>query len=487
MTFQGYEAGAVDFLYKPVRPAIVRSKVQVFYELHMKQVESLNHLAALEEANARFSEELRERKRMETVVQESEVRYRSLLELSPVSIIVETNGRMSYINTAVLKLLGEDDREKVSQHSMIDYVQEKYKESTRKAMERIVSQGGRAEPFETELIRSDGSRADVEVYSACILYEGEVGVQMALQDITERKLLEAEWRRLSRMDGLTGIYNRRAFDEILMRELRRAQRNHTSLALIMVDIDAFKLYNDHYGHQKGDESLKTVATVLQEGAVRGGDHVARYGGEEFAIIMADTDTEGACQVAETLRQSIEVLAIPHSQSPTADHVTISMGGLRPRAGPPHHARRPDSPCGCESLPCKTQRAQPGRALRSQCPQRLGRLSLGIQPRTNPRVSAPNWRKWCSRCTMCKLAQPIEPMSPKNGWAGGVKPGFQSAFRNSFNSAMSSSTVAEGAAVSYMAGPFCPLGIFMRPLRIRGATNRPKNPPSFGVSFSLPSE
>lgn len=325
LTFQGYEAGAVDFLYKPVRPAIVRSKVQVFYELHMKQVESLNHLAALEEANARFSEELRERKRMETVVQESEVRYRSLLELSPVSIIVETNGRMSYINTAVLKLLGEDDREKVSQHSMIDYVQEKYKESTRKAMERIVSQGGRAEPFETELIRSDGSRADVEVYSACILYEGEVGVQMALQDITERKLLEAEWRRLSRMDGLTGIYNRRAFDEILMRELRRAQRNHTSLALIMVDIDAFKLYNDHYGHQKGDESLKTVATVLQEGAVRGGDHVARYGGEEFAIIMADTDTEGACQVAETLRQSIEVLAIPHSQSPTADHVTISMG------------------------------------------------------------------------------------------------------------------------------------------------------------------
>ncbi len=325
LTFQGYEAGAVDFLYKPVRPAILSSKAQVFYELHMKQVEHQQHLLALEEANARIAEELRERKRMESVVQESEVRYRSLLELSPVSIIVETNGRMSYINTAVLKLLGEDDRVKVSSHSMIDYVHERYKESTRKAMARIVSQGGRAEPFETELVRSDGTHADVEVYSACILYEGEVGVQMALQDITERKLLEAEWRRLSRMDGLTGIYNRRAFDEILMRELRRAQRNQNHLALIMIEIDACELYNDHYGHQKGDETLKTVATVLQEGAVRGGDHVARYGGEEFAIIMADTDTEGAFQVAETLRQSIEALAIPHAQSPTASHITISMG------------------------------------------------------------------------------------------------------------------------------------------------------------------
>ena len=325
LTYQGYEAGAVDFLYKPVRPAIVRSKVQVFFDLHRKQLENLENLAALELANQKIAEELRERKRMELVVQESEVRYRSLLELSPVSIIVETNNHMSYINTAVLKLLGEDDRDAVLQKSILDYVTERQREPAKKAMDRIVSQGGRAEPFETELLRSNGSRADVEVYGACIVYEGEVGVQMALQDITERKLLEAEWRRLSRMDGLTGIYNRRAFDEILTREFRRAQRNNSTLALLMIDIDAFKLYNDHYGHQKGDETLKSVAHVLQEGAVRGGDHVARYGGEEFAVIMADTDYEGAMQVAETLRQSVEALAIPHAENPAASHVTISTG------------------------------------------------------------------------------------------------------------------------------------------------------------------
>jgi two-component system cell cycle response regulator len=327
LTFQGYEAGAVDFLYKPVKPHILRSKVQVFYELY-------SNLLALAEANQRAMEELRERKRMEQVVQESEVRYRSLLELSPVSIIVETNGRMSYINTAVLKLLGEDDREKVARFSLVDYVVEKQRDHARRAMQRIVAQGGRAEPFETELLRANGSRADVEVYGACVVYEGVVGIQMALQDITERKRLEAEWRRLSRMDGLTGIFNRRAFDEIITRELRRAQRNQKPLALTMIDIDAFKLYNDKYGHQLGDETLRAVANALEAGAVRGGDHVARYGGEEFAVIMADTDEAGAVQVAEQLRQSVESLQIEHGANPAAPVVTISMGVYA--AVPDHH-------------------------------------------------------------------------------------------------------------------------------------------------------
>lgn len=325
LTFRGYEAGAVDFLYKPVQPTIFRSKVYVFFELFKKQQESEQYLKSLEAANKKFSEELRERRRMELAVQESEVRYRSLLELSPVSIVVETNGRMSYVNTAVLKTLGVEDRESLMRQSILDFVHEKYRPATEKSMNRIISQGGRAEPFETELVRPDGSKVDLEVFGACVVYEGQVGIQMALQDITERKLIEAEWRRLSRMDGLTGIYNRRAFDDIIEREFRRAQRGKTPLSLAMIDIDAFKLYNDNYGHQKGDETLKSVATVLHEGAERGGDHVARYGGEEFAVIMADTDADGAMQVAETLRQSVEALAIFHEFNPAAKHVTISMG------------------------------------------------------------------------------------------------------------------------------------------------------------------
>jgi diguanylate cyclase (GGDEF)-like protein len=225
----------------------------------------------------------------------------------------------------VLKLLGEDERATVMARSMLDYVNDSFKEDTAKRIAKVLAQGGRAEPFETQFRRADDSTVDVEVYGACVMYEGEVGVQMALQDITERKLLEAEWRRLSRMDGLTGIYNRRAFDEILERELRRSQRNQTPLSLALIDIDAFKLYNDHYGHQGGDDTLKRVAAVLRETARRGGDHVARYGGEEFAVIMAETPLDGALQIAERLRAEVEALAVPHAKSPAGPIVTISIG------------------------------------------------------------------------------------------------------------------------------------------------------------------
>jgi len=325
LTFRGYQAGAVDFIYKPAHPQVLLGKARIFFDLYEKSKQIRDQLSELEDTSRRFTQELRERRRMEMAVQESEVRYRSLLELSPVSIVVQVENRLSYINTAVLKLLGEEERAVVMARSLLDYVNDSYKEETARRIAKVLGQGGRAEPFETQFRRDDGSTVDVEVYGACVMYEGEVGVQMALQDITERKLLEAEWRRLSRMDGLTGIYNRRAFDEILERELRRSQRNHSPLSLAMIDIDAFKCYNDCYGHQGGDDTLKRVASVLRETAARGGDHVARYGGEEFAVIMAETPREGALLMAERLRAEVEALAIPHTKNPAGPHVTISVG------------------------------------------------------------------------------------------------------------------------------------------------------------------
>jgi len=322
---RAYETGATDVIRLPVHPQVLRTKTRVFFDLYEKGRQIRSQLSELEDTHQRFTQELRERRRMEMAVQESEVRYRSLLELSPVSIVVQVEGRLRYINTAVLKLLGEDERATVMARSMLDYVNDSFKEDTAKRIAKVLAQGGRAEPFETQFRRADDSTVDVEVYGACVMYEGEVGVQMALQDITERKLLEAEWRRLSRMDGLTGIYNRRAFDEILERELRRSQRNQTPLSLALIDIDAFKLYNDHYGHQGGDDTLKRVAAVLRETARRGGDHVARYGGEEFAVIMAETPLDGALQIAERLRAEVEALAVPHAMSPAGPIVTISIG------------------------------------------------------------------------------------------------------------------------------------------------------------------
>lgn len=148
----------------------------------------------------------------------------------------------------------------------------------------------------------------------------------------ERKNKELE--RLSSLDGLTGIANRRRFDEYLEQEWMRAARDNKHLSLILTDIDHFKAYNDNYGHQGGDEILRKVATALEGAINRPGDMVARYGGEEFVVVLPDTDLEGAVQVAESLRRAVDALDIPHAHSTAADHVTISLGAacIIPREG-----------------------------------------------------------------------------------------------------------------------------------------------------------
>lgn len=148
----------------------------------------------------------------------------------------------------------------------------------------------------------------------------------ALQESQQHlALANMELEKLSSLDGLTGIANRRRFDETLKKEWQRNMRNGKMVSLIMIDIDFFKLYNDHYGHQGGDDCLKTVAAVLQKALHRESDVVARYGGEEFAAILPETDSAGAVALAEHMRTLIQELEIPHSKSKVADHISISLG------------------------------------------------------------------------------------------------------------------------------------------------------------------
>lgn len=131
--------------------------------------------------------------------------------------------------------------------------------------------------------------------------------------------------RLSNLDGLTGIPNRRALDATLEREWRRCHRSNKPLSLIMADIDHFKSYNDTYGHLQGDDCLKLVGTTLQQTLVRPGDLLARYGGEEFIALLPETDATGAALVAHKMMQAIRALDLPHTGSTTSDQVTISIG------------------------------------------------------------------------------------------------------------------------------------------------------------------
>lgn len=130
---------------------------------------------------------------------------------------------------------------------------------------------------------------------------------------------------LSTLDGLTGIPNRRKFDNSLDNEWKRAVRDSYPLSLIMIDIDYFKLFNDNYGHGAGDECLKKVANELSLTAKRPADFVARYGGEEFSSILPNTSIDNAKAFAELLRSNIEKLNIPHDYSPIDNRVTISLG------------------------------------------------------------------------------------------------------------------------------------------------------------------
>lgn len=151
-------------------------------------------------------------------------------------------------------------------------------------------------------------------------------VVLVMRDITERKLLELKLSAQALIDGLTGLANRRAFDEALEREWKRTLREGSQMSLLMLDLDRFKPFNDHYGHQFGDDCLRAVATAVANTTRRAIDIVARYGGEEVGIILPCTDADGAILVAEKMRQAIVDLQIPHTRNQDLGGiVTASIG------------------------------------------------------------------------------------------------------------------------------------------------------------------
>jgi diguanylate cyclase (GGDEF)-like protein len=144
-----------------------------------------------------------------------------------------------------------------------------------------------------------------------------------LQLVRYREHLEL----LSSTDGLTGVYNRRHFDHAFSVEWRRLSRSQLVLSILYIDIDHFKLFNDHYGHLPGDECLKQISAVIKNSLKRAADFTARIGGEEFVCLLPETSKEGALMIAERILSSVQKLSIPHDESPVYPFVTVSIGGL----------------------------------------------------------------------------------------------------------------------------------------------------------------
>ncbi|WP_150048356.1 MULTISPECIES: diguanylate cyclase [Methylomonas] len=176
----------------------------------------------------------------------------------------------------------------------------------------------RSEADEVQGFKIGGSDYITKPFSPAIVL-ARVRTQIQLKAKTD--LLE----KLASLDGLTEIPNRRAFDVALDRQFNQAQRTRTRLSLLVLDIDFFKLFNDYYGHPIGDDCLRRVARALTVHTQRPGDLVARLGGEEFAILLPNTDIDGAIMRAEQYRLAVERLKIPHAVNSPLPHISVSIG------------------------------------------------------------------------------------------------------------------------------------------------------------------
>jgi diguanylate cyclase (GGDEF)-like protein/PAS domain S-box-containing protein len=266
----------------------------------------------------------------EARARESEARYRLLAEYSSDVTLALTGGRITYVSPAVTKLLGWRP-EDLEGRPIMDLC---HPEDVRGVEALLTRLNGLPEAdYRARARHADGTYVWMEA-RACLPPQAEgdpaaLPLVINVRSITARKAIEDELdharRRLLELavtDGLTGLANRRRFDEALDTEYRRAQREGRPLSLLMIDIDDFKALNDSHGHPAGDRALKCLATVLASFAQRAGDLAARFGGEEFALLLPHTATAHAEQTAEALRQAVALMDT-HTLGVSA--MTVSIG------------------------------------------------------------------------------------------------------------------------------------------------------------------
>lgn len=184
-----------------------------------------------------------------------------------------------------------------------------------------------------ELLAANGYDANIDAANYRLLLEEykkllkQMMKMVKMADMTELELknISSKLEVASQTDILTGLYNRRYFNGAYQREWKNALRTNTSIALMMVDIDYFKKYNDTYGHLQGDESLAAVAREIQRVVKRPRDVAARFGGEEFVVLLPETENEGASYLAQKILEGIRKLALEHTGSPLYKMVTVSIG------------------------------------------------------------------------------------------------------------------------------------------------------------------
>ncbi|WP_419887451.1 diguanylate cyclase domain-containing protein [Neobacillus niacini] len=280
-----------------------------------------------------FLRDVTKRNKLEEELRKNEELYRFITENSTDLIsFLNPNGYYEYLSPSSKDLLGFNKEEMIGSH-LFDFL---HPDEVEKVTTLLLEADSELEfaAFTHQIKKKNGSYIWIETNARTIRKNSRKleGIVAVSRDITERlekekRLHEAniKLRYISNMDGLTGIPNRRYFDEKLAEEWNRMKRNSSPFSAIMIDIDFFKKFNDFNGHLAGDECLRQVATVLKNTVKRPSDFTARYGGEEFVILLPETDKQGAAHVAELLQTNVKNLNIPYISTETEPTVSISIG------------------------------------------------------------------------------------------------------------------------------------------------------------------
>ncbi|MDJ0557469.1 MAG: diguanylate cyclase [Microcoleaceae cyanobacterium MO_207.B10] len=334
----------VDKITMPIQVDDVLTKIKFHIQLHSlkKKLQSTNQI--LEEERAL-------RNQVETELQEHKNTLSKLIENLP-GMVYHSNHdcklTMNFVSNNCYSLTGYQPEELIQ--NRITYNQLIHPEYRKKIACQRQKAIVKHQPFDLiyqiitakkelkwfweqgqGIFSSDGNLLEIKGLIIDITAQKQTEAELTKQNLalqkTEAALIMAnqQLEKISRIDGLTGIANRRHFDEYLDKEWRRLTRTKSPLTLILCDVDYFKQYNDNYGHLAGDDCLREIAKTINKTLKRSADLVARYGGEEFAIILPNTPSENAEKLAELIRRAIYQLQIDHSTSKVSKYITISMG------------------------------------------------------------------------------------------------------------------------------------------------------------------
>jgi diguanylate cyclase (GGDEF)-like protein/PAS domain S-box-containing protein len=261
------------------------------------------------------------RKRAEAAQQESEERFRDLIEHAHDLIqSVDPDGHFQYVNNAWLKALGYKKSE-IDRLTLSDVLHPDSRDHCMQIFHSVLA-GEPIDRVEAEFISKAGDRIPVEGNVSCRFKDGQpFSTRGIFRDVTERRQHEAELARMARRDPLTGVLNRYAVDELLQQEAKRSERYAHSIGFLMIDVNRFKEINDRFGHAMGDKVLQAIATLIQDN-VRDADILVRYGGDEFLVILPETNGE-----TDVVKERIQAdIARRNEKNPLLDFpVTLAIG------------------------------------------------------------------------------------------------------------------------------------------------------------------